>query len=268
MNSYTTSCIKPKRKFMRPFYWSLMIVFAGIFASCKSEKKYLNYLQSYTDSTKIDTARIKIINPVIQKNDVLSVYVYSASTIPETDALYNLPAGLAQQGYLVDINGNINIPRLGLVKAEGLTKEQLAAVIREKLEATGELTQPNVNVRFMNYSVTILGEVGHPGRFQIPNARITILEAIGMAGDITVYGKKEEVTVVREKEDQLEYGKLDLSSKDIVSSPYFFLNQNDVVIVNAVKNKNRLNEQVTTQRITVGLGILTSLTFLYNLIKR
>lgn len=268
MNSYTASCIKPKRKFMRSFYWGLLTLFAALMVSCTSQQKNLNYLQSYIDSTRTDSAVLAVTNPVIQKNDLLSVVVYSASTIPETDALYNLPDTKADEGYLVDAFGYINIPRVGKVKAEGLTKEQLSAAIIEKLNASGELTDPQVMVRFLNYSVTVLGEVSHPGRFQIPNDRVTVLEALGLAGDLTLYGKKEDVTIVREKDGRLEYGKLDLSSKDIVASPYYFLNQNDVVIVNADKNKNRINEQATMQRVSVGLSIITTLSLLYNIFRK
>ncbi|MBI1343061.1 MAG: polysaccharide export protein [Terrimonas sp.] len=246
---------------------SLLITITVYLASCSTQEKAFSYLQSYTDSTKKDSLRTGIVDPVIQKNDLLSVLVYSASTIPETDALYNLPTTRSDEGYLVDANGNISLPRIGVIKVEGLTKEQLTDLVKQKLEATGELTNPNVIVRFLSYSITVLGEVSRPGRFQIPNERVTVLEAIGMAGDLTLFGKKNDVLIVREKDGQLEYGNIDLSSKDIVGSPYYFLSQNDVVIVNANKNKNRLNEQITAQRISLGLSIVTSLAILYNIFK-
>lgn len=251
---------------MRPFACLILGLTTVLFFSCKPQET-VSYLQHYADTTRKDSLVLAIKNPVIQKNDLISVVVFSASTIPEVDALYNLPPSISERGYLVDADGNINLPRLGFVKAEGLTKEELAAAVRQKLEATGELTLPSVSVRFLSYSITVLGEVAQPGRFAIPNDRVTVLEAIGLAGDLTMYGKKKEVMVLREKEGKLEQGILDLSSKDIVASPYYFLNQNDVVIVNAEKNKDQLKQQITNQRISLGLSIITTMALLYNIFK-
>jgi len=253
---------------MRFLPYFLLIILTGFMVSCGTQSKINNnYLQAYSDSAHTDSS-ITIINPVIKRNDILSILIYSASTIPEVDALYNLPATGTIQGYLVDANGEIIIPRVGTVKAEGLTKQELSASIKSKLDSIGELTNPNVIVRFQGYAITVLGEVASPGRFQIPNERITIMEAIGMAGDLTLYARKSDVTIAREKDGLLEYGTVDLTSKDIVNSPYYFLSQNDLVIVNATKNKNRLNEQITTQRISIGLSIITSLALLYNIFKK
>lgn len=252
---------------MRPFACLILGITSLVIFSCKPQETS-TYLQHYADSTKKDSLALAIKNPIIQKNDLLSVLVFSASTLPEIDVLYNLPVSSADRGYLVDAEGKINLPRVGPVVAEGLTKEELAAVIKKKLEDTGELTLPSVSVRFLSYSITVLGEVAAPGRFSIPNDRVTVLEAIGLAGDLTLYGKKKEVMVLREKDGKLEQAILDLTSKDIIASPYYFLNQNDVVIVNADKNKNQVKEQVTAQRISLGLSIVTSLALLYNIFKK
>jgi len=250
---------------MRLCLFFLLIITTIFSVSCGPQEKVLNYLQNYADSSGKDS--VKLPELVIQKNDLLSIIIYSASTIPETDALYNLPEQSIDAGYLVDVNGNINIPRLGSIKAEGLTKLQLEQVIKQKLMATGELESPNVIIRFLNYRITVLGEVARAGTYNIPTERITIFEAIGLAGDLTIYAKKDDVMIIREKDGKRQYGKLDLSSKEIFSSPYFFLSQNDVLFVNATKNKNRLNEQVTAQRISIGLSIITSLALLYNIFR-
>lgn len=252
---------------MRPLA-CLILGFASLLIfSCKSREITPSYLDHYADSTRKDSLTLAIKNPVIQKNDLLSVVVYSASTIPEVDALYNLPTAYTDRGYLVDAVGNINLPRLGMIKAEGLTKEELAAAIKKKLEESGELTLPSVSVRFLSYSITVLGEVAQPGRFSIPNERVTVLEAIGLAGDLTLFGKKKEVIVLREKEGKLEQGVLDLTSREIITSPYYFLDQNDVVIVNADKNKNQVKQQITAQRISLGLSVITTMAILYNIFK-
>lgn len=245
----------------------LLATLVVLMASCGGEKGSFYYLTD-RDSTGRDTLTAKLINPVIQKNDLIGVYVYSASTLTEVniDALYNLPEK-GGEGYLVDPNGNISIPRIGSIKAEGLTKNELAELVKQKVTATGELADPNVIVRFLNYRITVLGEVSRPGTYPIPAERVTILEALGLAGDVTVYGKKNDVMVLREKDGVIEYGKVDLSTKEVFSSPYFLLAQNDVVIVNAVKNKNRVDEQVTMQRVSLGLSVVTSLLLIYNIFK-
>jgi polysaccharide export outer membrane protein len=207
----------------------LLFVLPLYFLSCKPVQQLPYYLDKVNDSTGkglVTSQELKI-----QKNDLLSIAIASLSTKPDiSDAIYNQPAaGGSTVGYLVDGEGNIEHHRLGLIKAEGLTKLQLANEIKKRLTVPVELLKdPTVIIRFLNFKVTILGQVGKEGPVTVPGERLTILEAIGLAGGITDYGKKDHVKVVREINGQRETGIVDLSSKDIFDSPYYHLMQNDL----------------------------------------
>jgi polysaccharide export outer membrane protein len=129
------------------------------------------------------------------------------------------------------------------------------------------LKDPTVIVRLLNFKIMMIGEVASPGPISVPGERVNILEAIGLAGDITIYGKKNEVVVIREVDGEVQYGEIDLSSKDLFQSPYFQLRQNDIVLVNAGKNKSRLNEQLFAQRISLGLSVISAIALLYNIFR-
>jgi len=143
----------------------------------------------------------------------------------------------------------------------------LADNIKSKIPDSA-LANPSVIVRFMNYRVTVLGEVGHAGTFEIPYEGVTILEALGLAGDIPLTGKKTNVRVIREMNGMREYGTIDLTSKDLFNSPYFHLMQNDIVVVEPRKSKLRSNEQsIVAQRIAFALTIVTSAGIIYSIFK-
>lgn len=213
----------------------------------------------------------------IQKNDLLSIQVFSAATRPEVDQLYNLPVSNSSSssgtgitgGFLVDVNGNIEYPKLGTFHAEGLTKDSLAGQIRQRLvEPVPLLENPVVIIRFLNLKVTVLGEVNNQGVVNIPGEKITILEAIGLAGGITDFGLKNSVKVMRETDNQREVGIVDLSSKELFSSPYYNLKQGDVVLIDPTPKKARKAEQdVVLQRVSFGLGIITAIALVYNIIR-
>jgi polysaccharide export outer membrane protein len=258
---------------MRSFL--LVALLGTLLSSCflqrKAESNH-NYLEDIKDTTFKKT--VYSAEPIIQKTDLLSIQVYSAATDPKVDALYNLPslqtgaqAGQTQlSGILVDQRGNIEYPRVGVIHAEGLTKAELADVIKSKL--AGQLTNPSVVIRFINFRVTVLGEVGAPGVLNVPSERVSILEAVGMAGGVTEYGKIKEVKVLRETNGVRQLGILDLTSKDIFSSPYYQLQQNDVVLVDKTKFKLRQTEQNRiTQQLGFTLSIITSIALLYNFFK-
>jgi polysaccharide export outer membrane protein len=258
----------------------LLVAIVIFFVSCSSQKKVpYNYIEDTRDTT-VNNA-IKNFEPVIQKNDLLSIQVYSNSTKPEiSDALYNPPAlsgagagtsssgnsGGSANGYLVDINGDIKFPRLGTIHAEGLTKEQLADSVTTKIG--NALENPVVIVRFLNYRISVLGEVGHPGTFPIPYEKVTIFEALSLAGDIPVTGKKTNVRVLREVNGNRQVGTIDLTSKDVFQSPYYNLQQNDVVLVDVKKSKaTQIDEAKEMRRITLALSLISSFALLYNIFK-
>jgi polysaccharide biosynthesis/export protein len=250
------------------FFLIFSIFVATLFSSCSSQKA-LGYVEDFTDTS--GKAKVKYPEPLIQKSDVLSIIVYSdALDQGVTDAMYNLANGgtgsSSTQGFLVDLDGYIQYPRIGKIKAEGLTKAQLSEEIRKKV--TGPLQNPTVLVRLLNFKITMLGEVARSGPISIPSEKVTILEAIGLAGDVTIYGKKDEIVILRPTDSTVEHGTIDLSSKKLFESPYYFLRQNDVVLVNPNKNKARLTDQVFNQRLGIAFSMINMIALLYNIFHK
>lgn len=263
---------------MRLFSLFCSLLITLFFISCNSQKKAVyNYIVNANDT--LVKGAVKDFEPVIQKNDLLSIHIYSNSTKPEiSDALYNPAAASGNSGgtsgasgssgsggYMVDMDGNIKFPRLGIIHAEGLTKRQLADTITSKIT---DLDNPTAVIRFLNYRITVLGEVGHQGSFNIPNDKITIFEALGLAGDIPITGKKDNVRILREINGDREIGTVDLTSKNIFESPYYYLQQNDVVLVEVKKNKVKQTDQALAfSRIAFALSLVTTIALLYNIFK-
>jgi polysaccharide export outer membrane protein len=246
----------------------LLLLCCSAFFSCRTQRAVYNYLEDAADTSFRKS--VFVAETKIQKSDLLSIQIYSASLNPAVDALYNLPVqpGAAQSsqqtGYLVDVRGNIELPRIGVIPAEGRTKSELEGLIKTKLQ--GQLTNPSVIIRFLNFRITVLGEVGSPGVLSIPTERLSILEAVGMAGGITEFGKIKEVKIVRENNGVRQLGTLDLTSKNIFESPYYQLQQNDVVLVDQNRNRLRQTEQTRiSQQIGFALSIITSIAVLYNI---
>lgn len=220
----------------------LITLTSWTFTSCVSTKNavYFNNVNDTTVQT-VDAA----FEPVIQKNDVLQITVSSLN--PQEAAMYNLPnAGTAPPamagaaagaGFLVDQQGYIQYPVFGAVKAEGLTTKALTDTLRNQFNERRLLLNPVVNVRFLNYRVTVLGEVAKPAVVNVTSEKISILEALGMAGDITVYGKKDNVMLIRDVEGQRTIKRLNLNEGTIFTSPYYFLQPNDIVYVEPNKSK-------------------------------
>jgi polysaccharide biosynthesis/export protein len=255
---------------MKLFSIFLLSLYSLLLFSCHAQKKGIenyNYLQAVNDSNI--NKQLVTTEPVIQKNDLLSIRVYSVSTKPDvSDVLYNLPTTTdpATNGFLVDGEGNIEYPRVGAIHSEGLTKSQLAAIIKRKL--TGVLLDPSVIVRFLNYKITVIGEVGSSGVFNIPTERVTILEAIGLAGGITIDGKKTTVKVVRESNGKRETGIVNLTEKNLFESPYYNLQQNDVVLVEtSVRRMKQTEQQNVVQKVGFIFGLITGVALIYNSFK-
>lgn len=231
------------------------IVLSILLSSCSMSKQvpYFKDLESSNDMIPIVQNEARIHN-----DDLLSIIVSAVD--PETAAPFNLPiaaysspgdnrlsTNATMQPYIVDVNGEITFPILGQIKLGGLKKSEAVALIKEKLKPY--LKDPIVTIQFMNYKFTILGEVARPGSYTIKNERISILEALGMAGDLTIYGKRDNVLLIREKEGgQKEYVRINLNKTEILSSPFFYLQQNDVIYVEP--NKTRINTVISSAAST------------------
>ncbi len=240
----------------------LFAVVALLATSCSMNKK-VPYFQSVENGMTIEGAAqheavicpddrlsitVSCLEPEAAAPFNLPVVAYSA---PGTDKLYQTPTF---QPYLVDIDGYITFPILGEVKVGGLKKSEAVELIKNKLERY--IKDPIVTVQFMNYKVTVLGEVTRAGSYTINNERITMLEALGLAGDMTVYGRRDNVMLIREKADgSKEFARVDLNSTDLLTSPYYYLQQNDVIYVEP--NKTRLSRAASTNVSTYLSAIST-----------
>jgi len=245
-----------------------------LFFSCKPTQRIPNYLENVNDT--IGKGAVKIPELIIQKNDLLYIKIYSDSKKPDvSDEFFNLPAAGTQgntdaNGYMVDLDGNIVIRQLGEIHAEGKTKKELASEIKKRLTEPVELlSNPSVIIRFQNFKVNVLGEVQKPGLINVPGERITILEAIGLAGDLKDFGLKKNIKVIREVNGDREIGSIDLTSKDLFESPYYNLMQNDVVLVDPAPQKSRDADQArTAQKISFAFSIITVAATLANIFIR
>jgi len=258
----------------------LLLVAIVMLSSCGNVKN-VAYLQN---SDYIDFNRSEYLYDAhIMPKDVLTITVSTVN--PEASAPYNLivrntltstsssigTSSGSLQTYLVNNNGTIEFPVLGTLQVGGLTKAQCEQMIHDKLRPYMNASEnPVVTVRMSNYKISVLGEVARPGMFTVGNEKINILEALAQAGDLTIYGVREKVKLIRENsQGKKEIHTLNLNDADIISSPYYYLQQNDIVYVepNKVKAQNSSVGSMTTLWFSA-TSILISLTsLLYNILK-
>lgn len=240
---------------------SSVLVLMVVLSSCTIQKKIPFYLQNAADSTIVSDS-VPVAELKIQPNDILAIEIASRSTQPEkSDLIFNAPqvggsgggGGLSSPtfGYLVDKEGNIDHHRLGKIHAGGLTRIELAEEVRKRLISPVELlADPSVKVRFLNFRVNILGQVAREGTVTVNSERMTIVEAISLAGGITDFGRRDHVKVIREQDGRRSVGHIDLTQAEFYRSPYYYLAQNDVVFVEPNKiryqdiSQNRLNQRL------------------------
>jgi polysaccharide export outer membrane protein len=222
-----------------------------IFISSCTPYKTVPYFQDLKrDSITAIKEKITNFSPLtIQPGDLLALHVTSLNR--EADAVYNYnlerPNGLnvgtnvgvssenVVYGYLVDQQGNINLPDVGKVKVEGSSTAEIAIILESKLAEY--LKKPNVNVRILNFKISILGDVARPGSFDVTNEKITIPQALSLAGDLNTTGIRNNVLLIREIDGNRETITLNLTSKKIFNSPYYYLKNNDVIYVQPNKDK-------------------------------
>ncbi|HTN21375.1 MAG TPA: polysaccharide biosynthesis/export family protein [Pelobium sp.] len=179
--------------------------------------------------------------PKIQVNDLLSITVNTLSS--ESNMLFSVNSNninksgyFEKEGYRVDNKGDVNLPVAGNISLEGLTIEEAQQRLVNNLSRY--VRNPIVNIQFMNFRVTVIGEVNQPSTFNVSNNQINLLEALGTAGDLTVYGKRENVLVIRETNGKRTMVRMNLNDKNILDSPYFYLKQNDIIYVEPDKSKS------------------------------
>lgn len=227
--------------------------------ACRAHKEIV-YLQD-VDQVKIDTIE-KPYEVTVHNDDLLAIIVNSKNE--ELALPFNMPLvtyqvgtkNAGQQklvGYLVDNDGNIDFPILGKLHVAGLTRQQVTDLIKNKLISEDLLKDPIVTVQFLNFKVSVMGEVNRPGSFEISGDRITLLEALSMAGDLSIYGNRAKVAVIREENGKRNIVYHDLRSSDLFLSPCYYLQQNDIVYVEP--NKARSGQSRVNSNNSVGVWL-------------
>lgn len=225
----------------------LTLAFVVLFlASCSVSRKTV-YFNDLPATERFEWEAAAFTEPVIQKDDILAINIQtvdptntSAVNQGTTMQLFGASSssGMGNQqvsGFLVDKNGNVNIPMLGEIKVAGLTTHQARELITQKVATYYK--DPTVQVRFANYKFTVLGEVAKPATYTVQNEKVTLLDALGLAGDLTIYGRRDNVLLIRDLDGKKEFIRFDLNSATMFESPYFYLKQNDVIYVEPGKGR-------------------------------
>jgi polysaccharide export outer membrane protein len=249
-------------------------------SSCGTTKGYF-LVRGPFDTAKL--SQINPVEPVIRKGDILSIIVFSDN--PEATKIFNqsvittsaassssgASSELSQTkgmgsptspGYEVDADGNIVFQGIGKIKIEGLT----IAALKDTLDARlgPYLQHPYFVIRFQNYRFTMMGEVAKPGIISIPGDRINILQAIALSGELTPFADRDSVFIIREANNKREFAWLNLTKPEIMASPYFYVQQNDIIIVEPNKKKSVANDVITTRNIALAFALLSTIAILYS----
>jgi len=235
--------------------FSFLTISILILSSCASKKEVVYFQNTGSFETLVDK---NSFTPKFKVDDLVSIHVSTLNA--EASAPFNLFRGAVEGGirpeqvdYLIDKEGEIDFPVIGKLKISGLSAEEVRSLLREKLSEY--LKDPIINIRLKNFSVTILGEVNRPGTYPVNGERITILEALGLAGDLTVKGVRENVMVIRDFDGTKVYTRVDLTKKETMSSPVYYLTQNDVVYVEP--NQSAITASSLDNRATIAVSILS-----------
>lgn len=264
--------------------FSLLII---LLTGCNAYEKIAYLQQAGSQAQLTENDHSPVPDPIIKVGDVLIITVNTNT--PEAALPFNLPLipagestknysvgngsyisyGLSMQNYLVDIQGDIIFPVIGKIRAAGLKKSELADKIKNEIFPRYITEEPIIMMRFGNFKISVLGEVVRAGSFPIDNEKISVFEALAMAGDMTIYGKRESVLLIRENNGTRETVRLDLRDKNLVNSPYYYLQQNDVIYVEPNNSKARSSAISSAESLSISIvGTLISLsTLIINVIK-
>lgn len=240
---------------------AVLLIFMTFFSSCVSSKKIV-YLSKDGQNNESSESRYE---SVLQPDD--NIFITVTSSQPDLAAPFNLVYVTMRTNemnsannetlisYLIDQNGEINFPVIGKIKLAGLTRIEAEESIKKHLK--DELKDPGVIIRIVNFKVSVEGEVAKPGIVSIPGERITIFEALSHAGDLTIYGKRENVMIIREIDGVKTVNYVDLTDSSIINGEFYYLKRNDLIYVQP--NKTRVNSSAIGPNLTVGLSALSLL---------
>lgn len=251
--------------------WMTLLMSLSFLVACKAPNKVL-YLQDIEQVLRYDTVCVEDVK--IQKDDLLHINIFANN--PTVAKPFNQIAQIAEMGinisnldqvaYLVDADGCIDFPVLGRMFVAGMTTLEIKKLLTQQLVEKKLIIDPVITVRILNFKVSVLGEVKNPGIIDVKGERITVLEALSKAGDLTIQGRRDHVAVIREVDGKRTVNYLDLKSKDIFDSPYYYLKQNDVVYVepNDARTVQYRNNQVNN--VGTWLSVLSSMLSVVTLI--
>lgn len=237
----------------------LLLIVSVVLTSCTTQK--VVYLRDVSDqldkTTTVLPAEFK--ESVIQVDDIMNITIQTID--PQSSAALNqtaaaMPGAQAStSGYLVDKAGNVEIPMLGVIKLTGLTSTEAREKVRTA--AARYYKNPTVQVRFANYKFTMIGDVNRPGTFTIPSEKFSVLDALGMAGDLAISGKRTNVMLIRDNEGKKDIIRLDLTSTKLLKSPYFYIKQNDVIYVEPGSARVATNNAASLRYLTLGISLVS-----------
>ncbi|MEP6748592.1 MAG: polysaccharide biosynthesis/export family protein [Bacteroidota bacterium] len=261
-------------------FLSVMIipVFFLALISCNTYKN-VSYFQDFSDTAKpLIVKTVPFKSPVIQTDDILSVTIQtidndvtnllnSNNNAASMPVLSSAATSGAQNvsGYLVDNEGYIEVPFVGKVHVAGLTTSQAKDLL--STEVNKYFNDAIVSIRYANFKLTVIGEVLRPSTYVLPNEKVNIFDALGMAGDMTIYGQRENVLLVRDTLNDKKLVRLNLNNKDIVSSPYFYLQPNDIIYVQPNKYKVAATDAYRNRYFAIGAAVLSLLIITINKVK-
>jgi polysaccharide export outer membrane protein len=248
----------------------LVLIFPLFFSSCMSNKNFV-YLQGSQNTIKSSFN----YEPIIQNDDRLSIRVNTLE--PEASVPFNLEGSKSNSvnfnntsnsngnnssfiGYLVDEKGTIDFPVIGTISVAGFTIDQVKTYLKEKLSIY--LKDPIINIQLLNFKVTVLGDVGSPGIKTFNSNRVTLLDAIGASSDLTLFGKRKNILLIRDFQGVKTFNRIDITKADFVNSPYYYLDQNDVIYIESRKAKVDATALPNLGLIISVVSFITTLLFL------
>ena len=244
------------------------------FSSCASKKDIVYYqnIDSLPTQGKQNSYEIKIqpddlLMIVVSAEDSETAIPFNLSTVSIASSIGSANGQQMIQSYLVDANGTIDFPVIGKIKLSGLNRSEVQQLFQDKIGKY--IKNPIINLRIMNFKVSLQGEVNVPGTFTISSERVTLIEALALAKDLTIYGKRDNILIIREIDGVKSYNRVDITKADFINSPFYYLAQNDVVYVEP--NSSRVNASKvgpnTGVIISISSLLITLVTVIYTITK-
>lgn len=251
--------VKKLKMLLKKLFYPSILLLLIFNVGCASKKNFVYFQDQKTIQTK-SKFELKLA-----KGDLLNIQVFGCDE--ESLKIFNIPSSSSQtsnrgyfigaavpQGYLVNNEGEIDFPVIGKIKLEGVTLDNAVEILKSKLSIY--LKEPKVNIQIQNFKITVLGDVKNPGTIQVPNEKITLIEAIGIAGDLNITALRKNIIVLRDEGASKKEYRVDLTNKDFIDSPIYYLHQNDVVYVEANQTKINSSNVSGSSSIIVAIASL------------